>query len=172
MVHRYRKALAEQQEFLATTDDDGRALYRKLVEPAKALLPKDAKVFIIADGSLNTLNFETLLVPDPTPHSSPHYWIEDVTVVDANSLRLLAGSRATNKRTGSLLLIGNAVAPNPDYPELRKAAVEMESDRETFPSRATSRYLRANTRRLWLIFPASPSSFPISTSLPTELPAA
>jgi len=121
-VQRYRKALSEQQEFLQTTDDDGRALYRTLVAPAASLLSKDAKVFIIPDGSLNLLNFETLPVPDPTQH----YWIEDVTLSDASSLRMLGASRAANKPIGSMLLLGNAVAPNPDYPELRKAAAEME----------------------------------------------
>jgi len=128
-VQRYRKALAEQQEFLQTTDADGRALYRTLVSPAQSLLPKDAKVYIIPDGALNTLNFETLLVADPTPH----YWIEDVTITDANSLRMLGASHAAAKGPGSILLLGNAVAPNPDYPELRKAAAEMDSIEKHFP---------------------------------------
>ncbi|HET6178812.1 MAG TPA: CHAT domain-containing protein [Candidatus Sulfotelmatobacter sp.] len=122
IVQRYRKALAEQQEFLQIADDDGRALYRTLVAPALAAVAKDAKVFIIPDGSLNRLNFETLLAPDP----KPHYWIEDVTIADASSLRLLAAPRAAAKHAGGLLLAGNAVAPNPDYPELRKAAAEMD----------------------------------------------
>jgi CHAT domain-containing protein/Tfp pilus assembly protein PilF len=129
IVRRYRRALAEQQEFLSTTDDDGRALYRILVAPAQAFLHKDAKVFIIADGSLNTLNFETLLVPDP----NPHYWIEDATIVDSNSLRLLAASHVANKLGGSLLLLGNAIAPNRDYPELRNAGAEMDSIEKHFP---------------------------------------
>jgi CHAT domain-containing protein len=129
VVRRYRKALADQQEFLPATAEDGRALYRTLVAPAHGLLPKDAKVFIIADGSLNTLNFETLLVPDPTPH----YWIEDATIADSNSLRLVASSRAAAKRPGKLLLLGNAVSPNTDYPELRKAAAEMETIEKHFP---------------------------------------
>jgi CHAT domain-containing protein len=130
IVQRYRKALGEPQEFFQTSDDDGRSLYRTLVAPAQALLPKGANVFIIPDGSLNTLNFETLLVPDPTPR----YWIEDVTIADASSLRLLAASRAANKPAGNLLLLGNAVAPNSDYPELRKAAIEMESIEGHFQS--------------------------------------
>jgi CHAT domain-containing protein len=129
VVQRYRKALAEQQEFMQITDADGRALYRTLVAPAQPLLSKNAQVFIIPDGSLNTLNFETLLVGDPTPH----YWIEDVTIADANSLRLLGAPRAAIKGTGNLLLLGNAVAPNPDYPELRKADAEMESIEKHFP---------------------------------------
>ncbi len=123
MAQRYRKALADQQEFLPRTSDDGLALYRILVEPAVNLLPRDAKVFIIPDGSLNALNFETLMVPG----STPHYWIEDVTITNASSLRLLAASRKGQKHAYNLLLLGNAVAPNFDYPELRKAAAEMDS---------------------------------------------
>lgn len=129
-VQRYRKALAEQQEFLPSTDADGRRLYSMLVAPAESLLTKDTKVFIIPDGSLNTLNFETLLVPGP----APHYWIEDVTIADASSLRLLGAPRAATKRSGSLLLLGNAVAPNADYPELRNAGDEIEIVERHFPS--------------------------------------
>ncbi|HTT22059.1 MAG TPA: CHAT domain-containing protein [Candidatus Sulfotelmatobacter sp.] len=129
IVQRYRKALAEQQEFLQQTTDDGLALYHALVEPAAVMIPKNAKLFVIPDGTLNTLNFETLLVPGPTPH----YWIEDVTLTDASSLRLLAASRTTPRLTQNLLLFGNAVAPNADYPELRKAAAEMESIGKHFP---------------------------------------
>ncbi len=122
ITQRYRKALSEQQEFLQQTTDDGLALYHILVEPVGNLLRPNAKVFIIPDGSLNTLNFETLLVPG----STPHYWIEDVTVTDASSLRLLAASPTNPNHTDNVLLFGNAVSPNSDYPDLRKAASEME----------------------------------------------
>ena len=73
---------------LPTRERNGAALFRILVEPAKDLLPTNQggrKVFIIPDGSLNSLNFETLLVPDPRPH----YWIDDVTISSASSLRML-----------------------------------------------------------------------------------
>lgn len=129
-VGRYRKALLGPQDVLETSNNDGLTLYRILIAPASSLLPKNAKLFIIPDGTLNTLNFETLLVPDPTPH----YWIEDATIADASSLHLLAASRAANKRSDSLLLLGNAIAPNPDYPELRKAASEMDSIEKHFPA--------------------------------------
>jgi CHAT domain-containing protein len=128
IAQRYRKALVDQQERLSGTNDDGLALYHKLVEPAASEIPKNAKVFIIPDGTLNTLNFETLLVPA----STPHYWIEDATITDASSLHLLAASRTKAKRNENVLLFGNAVAPNPDYPELRKAAAEMESIEKHF----------------------------------------
>jgi CHAT domain-containing protein len=123
-VERYRKAIIDQRESSQTANDDGAALYRILVEPAKDLLPKNGKVFIVPDGSLNSLNFETLLAPVP----QPHYWIEDVTLSSASSLRMLqAFHAARGKDTGDLLLFGNAVAPNEDFPQLPKAAIEMES---------------------------------------------
>ena len=128
ITQRYRKALSEQQEFLQRTTDDGVALYHMLVEPVGNLLGPNGRVFIIPDGSLNTLNFETLLVPG----STPHYWIEDVTITDASSLRLLAASRTTPMHTDNVLLFGNAVSPSTDYPELRKAASEMESIEKHF----------------------------------------
>ena len=128
IAQRYRKALSEQQEFLQRITADGLTLYHMLIEPAANLLPRDAKVFIIPDGSLNTLNFETLLVPG----FPPHYWIEDVTITDASSLRLLAASRRRQKHTDKLLLLGNAVAPNGDYPELQKAPAEVESVEKHF----------------------------------------
>ena len=130
-VQRFRKALIGPQDVLETSNDDGTGLYRTLVAPAKGLLAKNAKVFIIPDGSLNSLNFETLLVSDP----KPHYWIEDVTIANASSLRLLSASHtATRKYASNLLLFGDAVAPNKDYPELSKAAVEMESIQKHFPA--------------------------------------
>ena len=128
LAQRYRKALSEQQEFLQRTTNDGLALYHTLVEPAAKLLPRNAKVFVIPDGGLNALNFETLLVPG----AATHYWIEDVTITDASSLRLLAASRTGQKHSDKLLLLGNAMAPNGDYPELQKAPAEMESIEKHF----------------------------------------
>jgi CHAT domain-containing protein len=138
VAQRYRKALAEQQEFLQQTTDDGLALYHMLVEPAAKLIPPGGKIFIVPDGSLNTVNFETLRIPGTTPH----YWIEDVTITDASSLRLLAASRKGQLRTDNVLLFGDAVSPNVDYPELRKAADEMESIEKHFPSKTQQVFAR------------------------------
>ena len=144
-VGRYRKALGGPQDVLASANPDGQSLYRMLIAPARALLKKDAKVFVIPDGSLNNLNFETLLVSEPKP-SEPmlseaklHYWIEDVTIANASSLRVLGAARAgtgTNKekRDRALLLVGNSIAPNDKYPELPKAAAQMESVARHFPA--------------------------------------
>jgi CHAT domain-containing protein len=153
-VKRYREALAGPQDVLASADGDGQSLYRMLIAPTQALLKKDAKVFIIPDGSLNNLNFETLLVsganlPEkklPGPSLSEpklHYWIEDATIASASSLRILgaasgrSGSKSSSNgketRDRSLLLVGNSVSPNNKYPELSKAAAQMESVARHFP---------------------------------------
>ncbi len=150
-VQRYRQALAGPQDVLASADQDGQSLYRTLLAPTQSLLKKQSKVFLILDGSLNNLNFETLLVPeDKQPQtnlsqSNLHYWIEDVSIANASSLRVLgtsaraggrgyqaAGSKA--KRDRSLLLIGNSVAPNKEYPELAKAAAQMGDVARRFPA--------------------------------------
>ena len=129
-VRRYRTALAGPQDVLASSDSDGRWLYHTLISPAQKMLSKNVRVFIVPDGSLNNLNFETLLVSDP----APHYWIEDATIVNASSLRLLATpSHAENKRS-SLLLVGNSVSPNEKFPELPQAAAQMASVARALPA--------------------------------------
>ncbi|MGB9202474.1 MAG: CHAT domain-containing protein [Terriglobales bacterium] len=138
---RYRKALGGPQDVLASADPDGRWLYRTLVAPAEALLNKDAKVFVIPDGSLNNLNFETLLVAGPKlagveiSEAKLHYWIEDVTIASASSLRVLGAARADKTiHNRGLLLVGNSVAPSDKYPELPKATSQMESVARHFPA--------------------------------------
>jgi CHAT domain-containing protein/tetratricopeptide (TPR) repeat protein len=146
-VQRYRKSLGGPNDVLVSSDSDGQLLYRTLIAPAQAFLKRDAKVFIIPDGSLNNLNFETLLVPDSkptdpkmpesnTPQPKVHYWIEDVTIADASSLRILASTHAVKtKRERTLLLVGNSVSPNKTYPELSRAAAQMESVARHFPGK-------------------------------------
>ena len=130
-VQRYRRDLVGPQDLTAAKNQDGIALYRTLVAPAKSTLPDRSKVFIIPDESLNNLNFETLVASDP----APHYWIEDATIATVSSLRVLAASTtATQSRTRNLLLIGNTIAPNDKYPELPKAAEQVNSVAGHFPA--------------------------------------
>ena len=140
-VERYRKAIIDQRESSPTANDDGTALYRILVEPAKDLLPKNGKVFIVPDGSLNSLNFETLLVSNTKPETkdekkagpNQHYWIEDVTLSSASALQMLRAFHAAHDTgPGNLLLFGDAIAPNDDFPQLPKASIEMESIKKHF----------------------------------------
>jgi len=138
LVQRYRKALIGLQDPLTTQNEDGASLYRILVAPVQPLLAKNTKVFVVPDGSLNTLNFETLLVDGPTPH----YWIEDVALTDASSLRMLAAARPESKHSTGLLLLGNSISPSPDYPELRKASDEMADIAKHFPGQQQQVFAR------------------------------
>ena len=131
-VRRYRKALVGPLDVLDTANPDGRQLYDVLVAPARKLIAHNSRVLIIPDGSLNNLNFETLLVSRPLLH----YWIEDAIIMNANSLGLLAARRLPGKNPGTLLLIGDAVAANRQYGELPNAAVEMESIAQHFDPQA------------------------------------
>jgi CHAT domain-containing protein len=134
-VQRYGEAL-RVQDVLASADKGGQALFLTLIGPARHFVKKDAKVFVIPDGRLNNLNFETLLVSDAdAPEPKVHYWIEDVTIANASSLRVLAAVRTGNeKRNRSLLLVGDSVAPNDDYRELPQAAAQMKSVASHFPA--------------------------------------
>jgi hypothetical protein len=70
---------------LESGSPDGRKLYAALLQPAEKLLPKIGRVILLPDGALNSLNFETLIVSEP----APHYWIDDATLLTANSLATL-----------------------------------------------------------------------------------
>ena len=130
-VRRYQANVERSNDFLSIDSESGRKLYESLIEPAQPMIPKGSKVFIIADGSLNQLNFETLLVPEPTLH----YWIEDAVVVNASSIRMLAAfvrhSRA--KTPGGLLLIGDAIPPDATFQELPNASREAAAVEKYFP---------------------------------------
>jgi CHAT domain-containing protein len=144
-VERYRKKIEGPSEILAASND-GSALYQMLVAPAQDLLKKESargnnSVFIIPDSGLNSLNFESLL---PSPN---HYWIEDATIVNAASLRLLPASHGTRTNlNGKLLLIGNPVAPEAGadnaYPELPNAAAQMENIEKYFPAKQQQVFTR------------------------------
>ena len=138
-VQRYRKALLHWQDVLKTASADGSYLYDTLVGPAQKLIPPNSRVILITDGSLDSLNFETLLVPGPPLH----YWIEDATVLSASSLRVLAASQTQRERgTGRLLLIGDAPSASPEYPPLPNAVREMENVGNHFATAGRSTYSR------------------------------
>ncbi|MGD0546377.1 MAG: CHAT domain-containing protein [Terracidiphilus sp.] len=66
-VERYRRDLLDGEDPRQSGNEDGRALYDLLVAPAAKLIRPGAPVMILADGALNQLNFETLLVPGAEP---------------------------------------------------------------------------------------------------------
>ena len=83
---------------LEAASQNGRDLYNILVAPARQEIAETSRILIIPDGALNDLNFETLLVAGP----KLHYLIEDTTIVNASSLRLVTlSSQARSGRESS-----------------------------------------------------------------------
>lgn len=109
----------------------GQALYNLLVANAAAGLPRNARVIVVPDGRLHTLNFETLVTP------ARRYWIEDVVLANASSLQLLARGGAAAKRTPNMLLVGDPPQADPAFPVLEKAGDEIQRIAKRFPGRAT-----------------------------------
>ena len=130
LVEQYRRILTGPRDPLQAGADVGSELYEKLIGPVQKLIPPNGRVIVIPDGELNTLNFETLLVREP----KLRYWIDDVTVLTATSLRLLPFTRPRTRGFNKLLLIGDPIAPSPDYEPLPNAAVEVQKIEDHFPS--------------------------------------
>jgi CHAT domain-containing protein len=109
-----------------------RNLYDMLAKPAEHLIHPGDRVFIVADDGMHGLNFETLL----TPGESSHYWIEDVTVKNLASLRLLAPTRQHSPapQRDQLLVIGNPIYSGQQYAPLPNAAAEVQDVSAHFPS--------------------------------------
>ena len=135
LVKSYRDSFIDPHDPLESENSDGRKLYSALIAPAENRIPKNGRVVILPDGSLNSLNFETLIVPAHSSESGSvvansetrsHYWIEDQTVLTANSLWLLSHSSNTAPpKTGNLLLMGDALAASPDFPPLPQSGKEL-----------------------------------------------
>jgi len=142
LIERYRKAILGPTAAGNTVRQEGVDLYRMLIEPAASLIGANSNVVVVSDGSLSLLNFETLVVPESGSGSGPHYWIEDANVVSAPSLYLLASRKAWRGTQGKLLLLGDAVSPNPDYPDLPMAAVEMRQIEKHFKTQDETVFAR------------------------------
>ena len=137
LVRQHQSAIADAMvEPLAASRTAGDALYQALVAPASQWIPKDARVIIVPDGALHTINFETLIVDGPPRH----YWIDDVQVEIAPSLATLTAPAAPmTAGPPRLLLVGNPRAHEPEFPALRYAAAEMSKVAAHFgPGRVTA----------------------------------
>jgi hypothetical protein len=165
MVQRYRTALKGPQDVLASSED-GRALYRTLLDPAKSLLAKDAKVFIIPDGSLNNLNFETLIVASP----KPNYWIDDAEVSNASALGVLAASIVRmcvkpSARAGCCSSV-TVLPPARNIPNCHEPASRWRTSPSIFSPRR-SRFMAVRRQRQPRICPAIRKNFPTLILSPT-----
>jgi CHAT domain-containing protein len=130
MVKSYREAVATSEDVAETEQAAGEKLYAMLVAPAQKFAPQNSRVILLPDGSLYSLNFETLIVPGP----KPHFWIEDVTLSTASSLSLLAsGANRAPPKQKNMLLIGDALKANDEFEPLPQAEDEMQSVEHYFP---------------------------------------
>ncbi len=131
LVEEYQRTIQKSSDPVQTANAPAAALYDALVKPAAAMIPKDSKVFIISDGVLHGLNFETLLEPGG---NGLKYWIEDVTVTITSSIRILSRSSAMSSTavTRDLLLIGDPVQAEREFEALPNAAAEMQRVQQHF----------------------------------------
>jgi len=122
----YRDSFTGPRDPLEAGNADGKKLYSTLIQPVEKIIPKNSRVVILPDGTLNSLNFETLIVSGSKHEDKPHYWIEDVTITTANSLVLLTRSSVSGPpNPGRLLVVGDALAASPDFPPLPQAGKEV-----------------------------------------------
>lgn len=130
-VRSYRKSILDSNDVLAEANPAGRNLYDVLIAPIQSLVPPQGRVFLLPDGILNQLNFETLIAPSP----QPHFWIEDATITCANSLRLLQSfaNHVTRNQQKNLLLIGDPNPPASSYEPLPHAQQEVAAVQSEFP---------------------------------------
>jgi len=123
LVKTYREAVEGSKDVAETEKAAGEELYATLVGPAQKFIAQNSRVILLPDGSLYSLNFETLIVPEP----KPHFWIEDVTITTASSLSLLASaaSRPPAKQKNRLL-VGDALKASDEFEQLPQAEDEMK----------------------------------------------
>jgi CHAT domain-containing protein len=114
LVRKYTETITQGRDPLARNDAGASALYQAVLGPVAKLIPAGSNVIVVPDGELHQLNFETLVVPRP----QPHYWIEDVAVATAPSLRVLTGDAHRPVRPPKLLILGDPVLSGPEFGSL------------------------------------------------------
>ena len=129
----HRRAILEAKDMLAPTQPTGRELFQKLLGPAEPMLRPGERVFLVGDGMLNELNFETLVCPEG---GTPHFWIEDVVLTHVPSLRLLRPAHGVGQAEaapgGKMLMLGDPRYRAEEYQALPKAAEEVRDVMQHF----------------------------------------
>lgn len=129
LVQKYTNTITQGGDPLTQNDPAAPALYQAVLAPLAKLIPPGSNVIVVPDGALHQLNFETLVVPGPPPH----YWIEDVAIATAPSLRVLGSNDHKPARTPKLLLLGEPVLTGQEFPPLPNVAHEIAAVEEDFP---------------------------------------
>jgi CHAT domain-containing protein len=132
LVDEYQRIIQKSSDPLQTANPAAIALYEVLIKPAAAIIPDDSKIFVVSDGVLNALNFETLLKPTAAGFK---YWIEDVTVTATSSIRILSRLNTNSAdAVRDLLLIGDPAAAGTEFEALPNAPAEIERIQRHFPA--------------------------------------
>ena len=134
-VRSYRNFLQQEKiDPLAVSNPLSSRMFDELVKPALQWIPKEARVTIVPDDALHSLNFESLVVRG----AQPHYWLQDATISIAPSLGILTmEDAAASRRKPRLLLIGDPNLKGTGFAELPDAKSEMNRVRNYFPREET-----------------------------------
>lgn len=143
LIERYSKTLLDLRDPLTAHDADGQALYQMLVAPAAAMIRPNKSVILLDDGVLSKLNFEALLAPGSRPNSRQtadssahlHYLIDDLILSSAPSLAMLAPTKSPSGTVQRMLLIGNPISADRDFPSLPMFSFEMSRVGSHFASK-------------------------------------
>ena len=150
-VESYRKALLDVRDPLETKNADGQALYQMLVAPAAAMIQPSKPAIVLDEGVLSKLNFETLLAPGAGAIGKQaagstaqlHYLIDDLTLSSAPSLAMLAAAKTASDAKPRMLLLGDPVSPDREFPSLPLFAFEVSQVGSHFPSKQVITGLQA-----------------------------
>ncbi len=124
LVESYRTAIEDLRDPLESSNPAGIQLSKILLGPIREIARPGARVVIIPDGALHSLNFGTL----PSPEDAAKYWIEDVTLSVAPSLGLVLNSRPANQpERANVLEIGDPESPGQEFPRLPNARKEVDT---------------------------------------------
>jgi len=134
-IQTYQANILRSRDPLQESNPDAQWLYENLVGSVEALIPKNARVLVVPDGSMHGFNLETLLRPGPQGF---HYWIDDVRLTMAPSLRLVSQASSRDAQAGSasagkLLLMGDPMRATKEYDTLPHASAEIENVEQYFP---------------------------------------
>jgi len=129
LIERHRRAIEDLQDPLSAGSSPARELYQTLVHPIEPLVHSAEQVVIVPDGRLHELNFETLV----SDGAKPHYWIADATVAMVPSLAILRLKTPNSARERRLLMVGDPLPADPEFPPLPHLKTEIRTIAADFP---------------------------------------
>ncbi|HUJ22933.1 MAG TPA: CHAT domain-containing tetratricopeptide repeat protein [Bryobacteraceae bacterium] len=139
LVEQHRRAIENLQDPLEGGNAAARQLYRILLGPVEPLIPSAGTVVIVPDGRLHEINFETLVVDS----ANPHYWIEDASSELAPSLSVLRLETTGATQRPHVLIIGDPLPADAEFPPLPHLKAEISSIAAQFPEGDRSVYTGA-----------------------------